>query len=72
MLVAHIAGLPVEETVLGLAPIGAAGLGGLLAYGAQRTRRWRRPRPRVTRRRGGSSKSGGTAADGRSDCSGVS
>jgi hypothetical protein len=51
MLVAHIAGLPVEETLLGLAPLGAAGVGGLLAYGARCTSRWRHPRRRLHERR---------------------
>jgi hypothetical protein len=40
-IVAHIAGVPVEETLLGLAPMGAAGFGALLAYGRLR---WRHPR----------------------------
>jgi hypothetical protein len=44
MLVAHIAGVPVEETLLGLAPLGVAGFGALLAHGLQRTKRWRHPR----------------------------
>jgi hypothetical protein len=41
MLLGHIAGIPVEETLLGLAPFGVAGLGALVAYWSARTRRWR-------------------------------
>ena len=44
MLCAHIAGMPVEETLLGLAPLGLAGFGALLVYGSQRARAWRHPR----------------------------
>jgi hypothetical protein len=45
-VLAHIAGVPVEETVLGLAPLGLAGVGLLSAYASQRARAWRRPRRR--------------------------
>jgi hypothetical protein len=45
-VLAHIAGIPVEETVLGLAPLGLAGIGMLSAYAAQRARAWRRPHGR--------------------------
>ena len=44
LVLAHIAGVPVEETLLGVAPLGVAGLGALLAYAMQRARAWRRPR----------------------------
>jgi hypothetical protein len=47
MIGAHIAGVPVEETLAGLAPMGAAGFGVLVAYGRLR---WRRPRRRRRRR----------------------
>ncbi len=43
---AHIAGIPVEETLLGLGPFGLAGVGALVAYGSQRARDWRHPRRR--------------------------
>lgn len=43
MLVAHIAGIPVEETLLGFAPLGVAGVGALLAYASRRARGWRHP-----------------------------
>ena len=39
MILAHIAGVPVEETVLALAPVGVAGVGVWLG---QFVRRWRR------------------------------
>lgn len=32
-MLAHIVGIPVEETVLGLAPVAAIGLGALAAFG---------------------------------------
>jgi hypothetical protein len=44
MILAHIAGVPVEETLLGLAPLGAGGVGALIALASQRARGWRRPR----------------------------
>jgi hypothetical protein len=37
-MVAHVAGMPLEETALGLMPVAALALGGLLA-GATRARR---------------------------------
>lgn len=43
MLLAHVAGVPVEELLLGFAPLGVAGFGALLAYGLHRTQRWRHP-----------------------------
>jgi hypothetical protein len=47
---AHVAGVPVEETLLGLAPLGLAGVSALGAYAAQRARAlWRRER-RAARR----------------------
>jgi len=39
MIVAHIAGIPVEETLLALAPVGAAGAGVWFAQIARRARR---------------------------------
>lgn len=44
MISGHIAGVPVEETLLSLAPLGAAGVGALVAYASQRARAWRHPR----------------------------
>ena len=35
---AHIAGIPVEETLLGFAPVGVAGVAAIVAYGPQRVR----------------------------------
>ncbi|HWK30195.1 MAG TPA: hypothetical protein VNS09_26745 [Solirubrobacter sp.] len=55
MLLAHIAGVPVEETLLGLAPAaGALGLA-LRSLGARRIRAlpWRRPALRARRPRRG-------------------
>ena len=50
-VLAHVAGMPVEETLLGFAPLGVAGAGALFAYAVSRTRQLRHPRhPR--RRRG--------------------
>jgi hypothetical protein len=46
MPLAHIAGVPVEETVLSLAPLGIAGVAAVVAYASQRVRAWRRPHPR--------------------------
>jgi hypothetical protein len=46
MVVAHVAGMPVEELLVGVAAFGLTGVGALLAYGAQRTRGWRHPRIR--------------------------
>ena len=51
MLLAHVAGIPVEETLLALAPCGVAGLGAILAYASQRAQRWRPSRVRVRRAR---------------------
>jgi hypothetical protein len=43
-MLAHIAGVPVEETLLGFAPLGVGGVGALLVYGSRRVRAaWRRP-----------------------------
>ena len=39
MVIAHIAGIPVEETLLALAPVGATGLGVWFAQVARRLRR---------------------------------
>ena len=39
---AHIAGIPVEETLLGIAPIGAVGLGAFAFATRDRAARWRR------------------------------
>jgi hypothetical protein len=39
MIVAHIAGIPVEETVLALAPVGLVGFGVLFSDLLQRVRR---------------------------------
>jgi len=41
MIVAHIAGVPVEETLLALAPVGVAGVGVWFAQLAHRARRVR-------------------------------
>ena len=41
MILAHIAGVPVEETLLSLAPVGIAGFGIWFAQLAQRARRIR-------------------------------
>jgi hypothetical protein len=38
MVIAHIAGLPVEETLLALAPVGAAGVGAVVASWFHRVR----------------------------------
>jgi hypothetical protein len=48
VIVAHIAGIPVEETLLSLAPIGVAGVGALLAQLAHRARKLVRQRPTRT------------------------
>jgi hypothetical protein len=45
VILAHVAGVPVEETLLGLAPLGAAGLGAFAAYARGRASRLR-PRRR--------------------------
>lgn len=50
MLLAHIGGVPVEESLLALAPLGAAGLGALVATAAHRARRWRPRRRRAPAR----------------------
>jgi hypothetical protein len=43
-MLAHIAGVPVEETLLGFAPLGVAGATAVTAYVVQRLRAlWRRP-----------------------------
>ena len=39
MVIAHIAGVPVEETLLAFAPVGIAGVGALLAQLVHRARR---------------------------------
>ena len=39
MILAHIAGVPVEETLLSLAPVGVAGVGVWLAGLAHRVRK---------------------------------
>jgi hypothetical protein len=41
MILAHIAGVPVEETLLALAPVGVAGVGVWFAQLAHRARRVR-------------------------------
>ena len=41
MVVAHIGGIPVEETLLALAPVGVAGAGAMVAGWFQRVRRHR-------------------------------
>ena len=43
-MLAHIMGVPVEETLLSLGPIGAAGLGGVFLYARARIARARRRR----------------------------
>lgn len=50
MLLAHIAGVPVEESLLALAPLGVAGVGALVATAAHRARRWRPHRRRTPAR----------------------
>ncbi|WCB94105.1 hypothetical protein DSM104299_02833 [Baekduia alba] len=35
---AHLAGIPIEETLLGFAPVGVAGVTALTAYMTQRVR----------------------------------
>jgi predicted alpha/beta-hydrolase family hydrolase len=50
MILAHIAGVPVEETLLALAPVGVAGVGAWLAQLGHRARRrpwFRRSGPRL-------------------------
>jgi len=42
MVIAHIAGIPVEETLLSFSPLGVAGIGALLAYVGGRVRSGRR------------------------------
>ena len=47
MITAHIAGVPVEETLLALAPVGIAGVGlwlGQLTHRARRSSWYRRAR----------------------------
>jgi hypothetical protein len=43
-LTAHIAGIPVEETLLAFAPLGVAGVGTMLAAAVHRMRRTPRSR----------------------------
>jgi hypothetical protein len=43
-MLAHIAGIPVEETVLGFAPLAAIGIGALGAAGRRLSKRVR-PKP---------------------------
>jgi hypothetical protein len=52
-MLAHIAGIPVEETALSMAPIIAAtgGVAGLKLRERTVRRRWRRRRPAATERR---------------------
>jgi hypothetical protein len=38
MIGAHVAGVPVEETLLGLAPLGVGGVAALGAYAVHRVR----------------------------------
>jgi hypothetical protein len=45
VILAHVAGIPVEETLLGFAPLGIAGVGALAAYTTQRVRALLRRRP---------------------------
>ncbi|HEV7753565.1 MAG TPA: hypothetical protein VGO71_18585 [Baekduia sp.] len=51
-ILGHVAGMPVEETLLGFAPLGVAGAGALAAYATQRARALlrRRRRPRAAGR----------------------
>jgi hypothetical protein len=42
MVIAHIAGIPVEETLLSFAPFGVGGIGALLAYIGGRVRSGRK------------------------------
>jgi hypothetical protein len=44
MIIAHIAGMPVEETLLAFAPVGVAGVGAWLAGLAHRARKVMRNR----------------------------
>jgi hypothetical protein len=49
-ILGHVAGIPVEETLLGLAPLGVAGVGALAAFATQRVRALLRRRPADGRR----------------------
>jgi hypothetical protein len=51
IVLGHIAGIPVEETLLGLAPVGAVGVGAAWAAVRGRADRVRRLVSRLTRRR---------------------
>jgi hypothetical protein len=51
IVLGHIAGIPVEETLLGLAPVGAVGVGAAWFAVRGRTERVRRFVSRVLRRR---------------------
>jgi hypothetical protein len=48
----HIAGIPVEETLLGLVPVGAVGVGAIVYAVRGRADRVRRLVARLTRREG--------------------
>jgi len=50
VILAHIAGVPVEETFLALAPVGVAGVGVWFAQLAHRVSRPRDSRRRIHRR----------------------
>jgi hypothetical protein len=52
VIFAHIAGIPVEETLLSFAPLGAAGFGALVYAVRARLRRGRPSRFRRSRRAG--------------------
>jgi hypothetical protein len=51
IILGHIAGIPVEETLLGLAPVGAVGVGAAWFAVRGRANRVRRLVSRVSRRR---------------------
>jgi hypothetical protein len=51
ILFGHIAGIPVEETLLGLAPVGAVGVGAVMYAVRSRAQRLRRLAARLRRRR---------------------
>jgi hypothetical protein len=50
IVLGHIAGIPVEETLLGLAPVGAVGVGGAWFAVRGRAERMRRFVSRFSRR----------------------
>jgi hypothetical protein len=50
IVLGHIAGIPVEETLLGLAPVGAVGIGAVIYAVRGRAGRLRRRLRRRTRR----------------------